>query len=129
MTFGHCFGLFPIGMSSDVESLNFRFCSIKVIVSIFIQCLNIFEFFVGLTFIAKVGLNFTLVGVALSYGMGIFASFYMFYCAMNWKKFMRVWEQHENTFIHSPYSNHKTTKALMIKAKVIGVSIIAYSIG
>lgn len=112
--------------SGELDELHFKLRSFKVIYTIALQIICFVE--ILLLTILDFGLNFDYFNIFLSYAIGLYTTLYMLYHATKWKEFMVYWMRYEEVFLYSPYSNKAREQSFRRKAKLVGFSIISFTI-
>lgn len=113
-------------LSGELDELHFKLRSFKVIYTIALQIICFVE--ILLLTILEFGLNFDYFNIFLSYAIGLYTTLYMLYHATKWKEFMVYWMRYEEVFLYSPYSNKAREQSFRRKAKIVGFSIISFTI-
>jgi hypothetical protein len=126
---GQIFGLLPVnGVISDkIENISFKLCSFKVIYTVCLQFVCATELF-AFTY-TSAAFSFDYFNILISYGIGLYVSFYLLYVASKWKEFMTFWMINEEVFLYAPYSSKARAITFARKVKIVGICIMGFTIG
>ena len=128
LVIGQIFGLMPIQgiLGKDIDSLKFRWISLRTIYSIFFLTSGTIEATMVVVRLVRMGLCLNYVGGILFFVSSMLRAVLLFQMARKWKKIMTFWTQCEYVFLRPPYKEVKGW-SLSMRIRVIGVFFILMS--